>query len=328
MVYSNVQAQDADYHYMIAQATKAPSGHNTQPWLFEIKENEVIIRPNLRYRLRVVDPDEREMFVSLGCAAENLCLAATEKGYQSHVSVTAEGVISIRLEKQTALVSDPLAAQIPVRQTTRARYNGQLIAPETIAILQSTDCDPAVGVHFFQRGTAEFDTIAQYVYKGNDVQMNDTAFMNELKQWMRYNKKDSQRSRDGLSYAVFGAPNLPRFIAKTIISKSINAKSQNKNDSQCIASSSHFLLFTTRHNTPQEWVNLGRTLERLLLHATAFGIRNAFLNQPNEVGGLAEKMAESLHLHGETPTILIRLGYARPRPYSIRRPLSEVLLPR
>ena len=94
MVYSNVQAQDADYHYMIAQATKAPSGHNTQPWLFEIKENEVIIRPNLRYRLPVVDPDEREMFVSLGCAAENLCLAATEKGYQSHVSVTAEGVIS------------------------------------------------------------------------------------------------------------------------------------------------------------------------------------------------------------------------------------------
>ena len=41
MVYSNVQAQDADYHYMIAQATKAPSGHNTQPWLFEIKETVI-----------------------------------------------------------------------------------------------------------------------------------------------------------------------------------------------------------------------------------------------------------------------------------------------
>lgn len=31
---SNVLAQNIDYQFMIEYATKAPSGHNTQPWLY------------------------------------------------------------------------------------------------------------------------------------------------------------------------------------------------------------------------------------------------------------------------------------------------------
>lgn len=31
-----MKEKKADYLFMIEQATKAPSGHNTQPWLFRI----------------------------------------------------------------------------------------------------------------------------------------------------------------------------------------------------------------------------------------------------------------------------------------------------
>ena len=77
---SNVFAQEADYLFMIAQAVKAPSGHNTQPWLFKIAEGEIDILPDFTKSLPVVDPNHRELFVSLGCAAENLCIAAAHKG--------------------------------------------------------------------------------------------------------------------------------------------------------------------------------------------------------------------------------------------------------
>ncbi len=40
------------------------------------------------------------------------------------------------------------------------------------------------------------------------------AFKAELRQWMRYNRKHQDETADGLSYAVFGAPNLPRFMAE------------------------------------------------------------------------------------------------------------------
>ena len=95
----NIQAQNADYLYMVEQAVKAPSGHNTQPWLFKINQGNIEIRPNFEKLLPVVDPDNRELFISLGCATENLCIAASSKGYSSKVSITYEGIITVHLEK-------------------------------------------------------------------------------------------------------------------------------------------------------------------------------------------------------------------------------------
>ena len=59
------------------------------------------------------------------------------------------------------------------------------------------------------------------------------------------------------------------------MSKAINAKTQNKGDRKKIASASHFVLFTTKDNTVEQWVALGRTLERILLRSTQMGIANA-----------------------------------------------------
>lgn len=153
--------------------------------------------------------------------------------------------------------------------------------------------------------------------------MRDQHFLAELRQWMRYNKKHQNTTRDGLSYAVFGAPNLPRFISEPIISQVINEKSQNKNDRKKIASSSHFILFTTRNNTIEQWVNAGRTLERILLTTTAMGIVHAYMNQPNEIPELSRKMAEMLGMTDEYPTVLIRVGYGEKMPYSLRKSIEE-----
>ena len=97
-----------------------------------------------------------------------------------------------------------------------------------------------------QRGTVDYEKIANMVYAGNSLQMNNEAFKSELTKWMRYNKKHQNNTRDGLSYATFGAPNVPLFLAKFIMSKAINAKTQNKGDRKKIASASHFVLFTTK----------------------------------------------------------------------------------
>ena len=91
----NVNAQSSDYLFMIEQAVKAPSGHNTQPWLFRLNENEIQILPNFDKSLPAVDPDNRELFISLGCAAENLCIAASQKGYDTDLNISEEGIITI-----------------------------------------------------------------------------------------------------------------------------------------------------------------------------------------------------------------------------------------
>ena len=322
---SELSEQRIDYLFMIEQAIKAPSGHNTQPWLFKIGDSEIAIYPDTTKALPVVDPDNRELFVSLGCAAENLCIAATHKGYATAMTVTADGIVKIKLLKQENITPEDLFPQIELRQTNRSVFNGRIIPAETITILNNISSQPGIGVHFFKNGTREFKTIAENVYQGNSRQMNNPDFKQELRLWMRYNKKHQDQMYDGLSYAVFGAPNVPMFIAKAVISGSINEYSQNKADRKKIVSSSHLVLLTSSENTVKQWINLGRILERILLVSTQMGIANAYLNQPNEEREISFEMAKSLGIVNEYPTVLLRMGYGKRVPYSLRRKLESFI---
>ena len=51
----NIHVQNPDFLFMVEYAIKAPSGHNTQPWLFRINENNIEIHPNFDRALPVVD---------------------------------------------------------------------------------------------------------------------------------------------------------------------------------------------------------------------------------------------------------------------------------
>lgn len=73
------------------QTVKAPSGHNSQPWLFQIEENGLWIYPDMSKRLSVVDADNRELFISMGCAVENLFWAAMKCGYRAIFDIREGG---------------------------------------------------------------------------------------------------------------------------------------------------------------------------------------------------------------------------------------------
>ena len=316
----------ADFEFLVAQAVKAPSGHNTQPWRFRQNESAVEVYPDFDRRLPVVDPDDRELFVSLGCATENLCLAAQNIGYESSVAVGDTGVIAVALTEGADVKSNPLFEQIDLRQTNRSIYTGEEIALDALRKLQSVCSEKGISIHYYARQTKQFNDIEQYVLQGNTRQMQNESFKAELKSWMRFNKKHQDQTLDGLSYAVFGAPNVPRWMAEPIMSMAINAKTQNKADREKIDSASHLVLFTTRENSRREWVDLGRTLQRFLLTATELGISHAYLNQPNEEAEIVAEMAKTLDLDGEYPTVLLRVGYGEQQAYSKRRPIGDIIV--
>lgn len=84
---------------LVHYAIMAPSGHNTQPWKFRIQENTISIFPDFSRRLPVVDPLDRELYISLGCALENLIVAAGHEGYRASVEHSFEnGSISVNIE--------------------------------------------------------------------------------------------------------------------------------------------------------------------------------------------------------------------------------------
>ena len=311
-----------DFHAMVEYASKAPSGHNTQPWFFTLGADAITITPDFSKRLPVVDPDDRELFISLGCAAENLRIAANHYGYATTTAVSAAGTITVRLDKQPGAQLDPLFAQIPLRQTNRARYDGRNIPQALLdGILAAAQSDDTVRLRVWDKNAPQFAQLAELVMDGNRAQLGDEAFKRELLSWIRFNKAHSERTLDGLSYAVMGAPNLPAWISRPIIRAMLNAKRQNRSDRAKIASSSHLLLIASTEDNPATWLATGRTLLALTQH----GIAHAYLNQPCEVPAQRTQLAQLPALGGKQPQILLRLGYAAAMPYSQRRAVASVI---
>lgn len=311
-----------DFMKIIGYAAKAPSGHNTQPWFFSLAENTISIKPNFDVVLPIVDKNNRELYISLGCATENLLIAATHFGYEAHVVQYDSTEIKVELIKNDQVVKDDLFHQIDCRQTNRSVYNDRKIGDAALAKLRSLSSD----IYFVEIGSTLADTLIQYIVKGNEIQMSDKAFREELLSWMRFNGSQVNKTGNGLSYKVFGTPSLPGVIAKPIVRQFLKPNTQNKGDIKKLASSSHLVLFATKHNTVEEWIELGRLLQRFCLTTTELGIASAYCNQPCEVVSLAKELQEALPINGEYPTLILRIGYATPMPYSPRKKIESLII--
>ncbi|MBK8020876.1 MAG: hypothetical protein IPK19_05470 [Chloroflexi bacterium] len=122
------QAGSVRLRQLVRYATLAANGHNAQAWKFAIRENTIEIHPDYSRRLPVVDPEDRELWMSLGCALENLLVAARATGYDAEVVYPdGEDVIRVRLAENTPQ-SSTLFDAIPRRQSTRSDYDGQPVA--------------------------------------------------------------------------------------------------------------------------------------------------------------------------------------------------------
>ena len=66
--------------FLLRYAILAPSSHNTQPWLFDVRDSEFELWVDMSRALPHSDPTGREMYLSLGCCLGNFLLAAESFG--------------------------------------------------------------------------------------------------------------------------------------------------------------------------------------------------------------------------------------------------------
>src|SRR5262245_760606 len=67
--------------------TLAPNSHNTQPWKFQLGADSIDILPDFSRRTPIVDPDDHHLYVTLGCAAQNVVIAANATGRPADAAV-------------------------------------------------------------------------------------------------------------------------------------------------------------------------------------------------------------------------------------------------
>ncbi len=123
---------------LVRYATLAPSSHNTQCWKFHVEADSISVLPDFSRRCPAVDPDDHHLFVSIGCAAENLVHAASANGLhaESVFDSSSGGKLHVSLESTQAVASHLFDA-IPERQSTRGEYDGKPIPSRELALLES-----------------------------------------------------------------------------------------------------------------------------------------------------------------------------------------------
>lgn len=315
------QAETLRRRELVRYATLAANGHNTQPWKFALRENAIEIHPDPAHRLNVVDPTDRELWISLGCALENLTVAARAAGYAPSVTYPeAADFIQVQLPPAPAESSDLFEA-IPLRQNTRSEYDGQ---PVDISALEQLPLEPGVSLRFLT-SPAEMETTLEYVNQGNLSQYADPAFLDELIAWLRFNKKEALATQDGLYSVCSGNPEVPRWLGQLFVAGT-KPQQQAEADAKKLRSSSGAVLVASATDDKSGWVRSGQVYERLALKMTALNVQSAFLNQPIEVASLRRQFQSALGLGTSQPQLLLRYGHAPSLPRSLRRPVETVLI--
>ncbi len=311
---------------LIRYATLAANSHNTQAWQFRPGKTRVDILPDPARRTPVVDPDDHHLFVSLGCAAENLAVAAAARGRPSQVAFDPTGAGSVSVDLGTgASRNEALCDAIPSRQSTRADFDGTPVSPADLALLGQAGSVPGVEVILLTE-RARIDKLRDLVLAGNAAQMADPAFMTELKSWMRFSPRRALATGDGLFGAVSGNPVLPEWLAPSLLKVVFAETSEARKYAGQIASSAGIAVFVGAEADPAHWVLVGRACQRFALQATALGLKHAFLNQPVEVPGFRAELAALAGLPGRRPDLVMRFGRGTTLPYAARRPVDSVIV--
>lgn len=307
---------------LVRFATLAANSHNTQPWIFTARGDTIVIAPDGARRCPAVDPDDHHLFVSLGCATENLVLAASTLGLKASPLVDGDRIV-IALEAAPPATS-ALADAITSRQCTRAPFDGRPVASDALRQLESACHEPGIAA-LMLTDRAAIAGVTDYVLEGNSAQMRDRAFMDELVSWMRFSETDALATRDGLFSRTSGNPALPGWIARPLLRFVFTENGENRKYREQLDSSAGVVVLAAESSDKAHWIAVGRACQRFALQATALGLKYSFVNQPVEVAALRPQFAAAIGLGTRRPDIVMRFGAGPELPKSLRRTPEQVM---
>jgi len=304
-------------------ATAAPSIHNTQPWLFRPVGDRIDVLVDRRRQLGALDPDGREMFVSVGAALFNLRVAVRAHGRETRTRLMPDPsepglVASVAVDSP----ADPpasvtaLAAAIPHRHTNRRPFTDQPVPYGTLEEL--TGAAAAEGATLLTVDPALRAGVLSLTRTAENRMRTDARYRAELAAWTT---PGGIGRRDGVPRQAFG----PRASRGALPLRDFSLGHGAPAATVDFEPDPTLILLFTAGDTAEDWLRAGAALQRVLLTATVRRLAATPLSQLIEVPGLRALLADSVT--GQVVQTVLRIGYpvtpALPTP---RRPLEDVIV--
>lgn len=329
---------------LVAAAILASNAHNAQPWLFRIQDSRLDLFEDTSRSLGSLDPFGRELHIGLGCALENLLLAARANGYGHRLSFAPDPAdpahaATVDLSPGPAAASS-LYAAIPHRHTNRHPFDtSRPLPPASLGALGALNDEPDVRVHWFT-STAERDRIHELLARAAEaITADPEQSYDNGPRWLRQDRSTIERHRDGLTLDTMGLADPAVLAAKMLPDpgpeEAGRAWLSTVHDQAGTAGA--FGILAVRDNLDRaQRMRSGRIWQRMHLWATANGLAAQPMNQLHERAdrelqlGLEPRYGHALEElvgdPGRRALFTFRLGHpTRPAPPSPRRPVPQVL---
>jgi nitroreductase len=312
---------ETQLRFLLRYAILAPSVKNSQPWAFSVQGNRVHMMADLRRGQPVTDPNQRELYISLGCALENLLVAAEHFGFR-------HGVTYFPHQGHHELAATVVFAPGGVPSHARSgatlnailrRHNDNSVfrtapVPEQLRLRLLACCvEPDLRVHLtddrhFRRW------IDALTLEADRVEFADPAFRKELGYW--------------IGQGVFGTPPLMARLGRLAMSRMNLGEPVARQDHEMVESAALLGLITAESDSHLAHVRAGQLFERLWLTAGALGLSVHPMSQTMRRPELRTAVGELLPAPGWIPQHLFRVGFSSrdDELHTPRRPVEDVLL--
>jgi hypothetical protein len=314
---------DHQLRYLLRYAIMAPSVRNTQPWRFAVRMNTVSLFADLERRQPVSDPDRRELYISLGCALENLLIAAEWHGLAHEVTYFPEygnEELVVQVAFAPGGAPSPSRAGITLDDLRRRHNDNSVYRPVAVPaeIRRRLDVcreerEPRLDLtddRLFRRWVDELTVEA------DRVDFADPIFRKELGYW--------------IGEGAFGTGRALSRFARLVVTRIDLAEPVARQDGAIVESAALLGIISAKSDTHLIHVRTGQLFERLWLTATGMGIDVHPMSQTTRVPTLRSAVGELLPSSGWIPQHLFRVGYSShpgvPSRRTPRRPVPEVLL--
>jgi nitroreductase len=314
--------------YLLNYAVLAPSGHNSQPWLFKIVGEEVELYADRTRALAVCDPEDRELVMACGAALLNLRVALRHFGYEGKVKAFPDkdepdllARVGFGEKRKPTAEDDSVFRAIPQRHTNRKPFERRGIPEKVLSKLKAAASKEDAWLHFVL-SEGDRNKVADLVAEGDNIQMANASFRRELAAWIHRNR---DVSHDGMPGFALGLGGVTSTLAPIVVRTFDFGKGQAAKDRQLATGSPVLAVLGSDGNAPENWLSTGQALERVLLIGRVERVWASFLNQPIEVPQLLPRLQEILDVKG-FPQLLLRLGYGPDVKPTPRRTAGEVLI--
>ncbi|HSB00981.1 MAG TPA: hypothetical protein VLE49_10055 [Anaerolineales bacterium] len=288
---------------IVAAGILASNPHNSQPWIFRISETAIDLFADRGRQIGAIDPFLREMYIGLGCALENMLLAAQAEGFSATLRLMPDPADEthashIDLAPASPLLSD-LYSAIPNRHTDRGAYDtARPVATETFQEIEALIKEADVHL-FWYKDEADRARFSQVALQSAEALIADEQQSMDSHRWWRQDWDQLQQTADGLTLDAQALGPI------TPIAKLLPDLSRQQNDAAFIKNVREIMLPTAAtfgilavhaRGDDTQRLHCGRAWERIHLWATTQGLAMQPLNQ------MCERVDRELQL-GSDPGI-------------------------